>query len=183
MNIDCLKLKKPCYLRFDKNQMTNLQISMNKEMLLTNHLGGFCSTTIVGCNIRKYNGLVVVPIASMDNEKHVLLSSLDETVIQHGAEFNLGIHKFQGDNYSPKGHKYIVKFEWDRIPTVIYRVGGVILQKEMLFMSNEHRLLIRYTLLDAHSPTVLRLRPFMAFRSVREFTHRNGNCNTGYESV
>ena len=183
MNIDCLKLKKPCYLRFDKNQMTNLQISMNKEMLLTNHLGGFCSTTIVGCNIRKYNGLVVVPIASMDNEKHALLSSLDETVIQHGAEFNLGIHKFQGDNYSPKGHKYIVKFEWDRIPTVIYRVGGVILQKEMLFMSNEHRLLIRYTLLDAHSPTVLRLRPFMAFRSVREFTHRNGNCNTGYESV
>ena len=89
MNIDCLKLKKPCYLRFDKNQMTNLQISMNKEMLLTNHLGGFCSTTIVGCNIRKYNGLVVVPIASMDNEKHVLLSSLDETVIQHVG----------GDNY------------------------------------------------------------------------------------
>ena len=178
-----LKWRKQSYLTFDKNQMTNLQASMDKEMLLSNRAGGFCCTTLVGCNIRKYNGLLVVPVPSLDNENHVLLSSLDETVIQHGAEFNLGIHKFQGDNFSPKGHKYIVKFEWEKVPTLIYRVGGVILQKELVFLSNEYRLLVRYTLLDAHSPTTLRLRPFLAFRSVREFTHRNGACNTGYEEV
>ena len=156
---DYLKLiKRPCYLQFDKNQMTNLQISMTKEILLTNRLGGFCSTTVLGCNIRKYNGLLVVPVPGLDDESHVLLSSLDETVIQHGAEFNLGIHKFQGENYSPKGHKYIVKFEWDKVPVVIYRVGGVILQKEIVFMANDQRVMIRYTLLDAHSATTLRLR-------------------------
>ena len=181
---DYLKLiKRPCYLQFDKNQMTNLQISMTKEILLTNRLGGFCSTTVLGCNIRKYNGLLVVPVPGLDDESHVLLSSLDETVIQHGAEFNLGIHKFQGENYSPKGHKYIVKFEWDKVPVVIYRVGGVILQKEIVFMANDQRVMIRYTLLDAHSATTLRLRPFLAFRSVREFTRRNNNYNGGYEPV
>lgn len=48
-----------------------------------------------------------MPIPEIDDENHVLLSSLDETVIQHGAEFNLGLHKFEGNNWSPKGHKNI----------------------------------------------------------------------------
>jgi hypothetical protein len=59
----------------------------------------------------------------------VLLSSLDVTVVQHGAEFNLGLHKYQGNNFSPKGHKYIREFDCDKVPTTIYRVGGVLLKK------------------------------------------------------
>ncbi len=105
-----------CYLRFDKAQMTNLQESLYKEMLITNRSGAYCSTTLVGCNIRKYDGLLVIPVPELDDENHVLLSSLDETVIQHGAEFNLGLHKYQGENYSPKGHKYIISFEWEQVP-------------------------------------------------------------------
>ena len=128
-----------CYLSFDRNQMTNLQESLNKEILLTNSRGSYCCTTVVGCNIRKYNGLLVVPVPALDDENHVLLSGLDETVIQHGAEFNLGVHKYQGDNYSPKGHKYIVKMEWERVPAITYRVGGVILKKEILFCKHEDR--------------------------------------------
>ena len=98
------------YLGFDKIKMTNLQESLPREILCTNRSGAYCSTTIVGCNIRKYHGLLVLPIPEMDEENHVLLSSLDETIIQHGAEFNLGLHKYQGDNYSPKGNKYIRSF-------------------------------------------------------------------------
>ena len=166
------------YLSYDKIKMTNLQESLPRELLCTNRSGAYCCTSITGCNIRKYNGLLVVPLPEMDRENHVLLSSLDETVIQHGAEFNLGLHKYQGDNYSPKGNKYIRNFEWEHVPTTTYRVGGVILKKELLFRKSETRLMIRYTLLDAHSATTLRLRPFLAFRSVREFTHRNAQCNT-----
>lgn len=172
-----------CYLRFDKAQMTNLQDSLFKEMLITNRSGAYCSTTLVGCNIRKYDGLLVIPIPELDDENHVLLSSLDETVIQHGAEFNLGLHKYQGENYSPKGHKYIVSFEWEQIPTWTYRVGGVLLKKEIVFDRSIYRIYIRYTLLDAHSATTLRLRPFLAFRSVRQWTHENGTANRGYEEV
>ena len=172
-----------CYLRFDKVQMTNLQDSLYKEMLITNRAGSYCSTTLVGCNIRKYHGLLVLPIPELDDENHVLLSALDETVIQHGAEFNLELHKYQGENYSPKGHKYIVSFEWDKVPTTIYRIGGVVLKKEMAFHSQEHKLYIRYTLLDAHSATTLRLKPYLAFRSVRQWTHENSNANLGYETV
>ncbi|MGL5637295.1 MAG: amylo-alpha-1,6-glucosidase, partial [Bacteroidales bacterium] len=123
------------------------------------------------------------PVPAIDEENHVLLSSLDETVIQHGAEFNLGLHKYDGDHYSPNGHKYIREFSCDVIPKTIYRVGGVILSKEKIFISHENRILIKYTLLEAHSPTTLRLKPFLAFRSVRMLTHENDQINKEYLKV
>lgn len=161
------------YLRFEKALMTNLQDSLPKELLRTNRSGAYSCSTIVDCNTRKYHGLLVVPIPEIDDDNHVLLSSLDVTVVQHGAEFNLGLHKYQGNNFSPMGHKYIREFDCDKVPTTIYLVGGVLLKKEVVFQHYEDRILIRYTLVDAHSATTLRFRPFLAFRSVRQFTHEN----------
>ena len=161
------------YLRFEKALMTNLQDSLPKELLRTNRSGAYSCSTIVDCNTRKYHGLLVVPVLEIDDDNHVLLSSLDVTVVQHGAEFNLGLHKYQGNNFSPMGHKYIREFDCDKVPTTIYRVGGVLLKKEVVFQHYEDRILIRYTLVDAHSATTLRFRPFLAFRSVRQFTHEN----------
>ena len=163
--------------------LTNLEKSLDKEMLRTNKAGAYASTTIIDCNTRKYHGLLVVPVPNIDRDNHVLLSSCDETIMQHGAEFNLGIHKYAGDNYSPRGHKYIREFHIDSVATTIYRVGGVILQKERVFVSGENRILISYTLLEAHSPTTLRLRPFLAFRNVNELTQENNTINRDYQEV
>ena len=171
------------YLRFDKAQMTNLQEILPKEILRSNRSGAYSCTTLVDCNTRKYHGLLVVPVPELDDENHVLLSSLDATVIQHGAEFNLGLHKYNGDNFSPRGHKYIREFDSLQVPTTVYRVGGVILKREMMFQHFENRLIIRYTLVDAHSETTLRLQPFLAFRSVREFTHENSHLNRDIHPV
>ena len=109
------------YLKFDKTLMTNLEEALPREILRTNRSGAYHCTTIVDCNTRKYHGLLVIPVPGLDDENHVLLSSLDETVIQHGAEFNLGLHKYQGDNYSPRGHKYIREFECEKVPTMLTR--------------------------------------------------------------
>lgn len=171
------------YLRFDKTLMINLEESLPREILRTNKSGAYHCTTIVDCNTRKYHGLLVIPIPELDDENHVLLSSLDETVIQHGAEFNLGLHKYQQNNYSPKGHKYIREFDCEKVPFTTYRVGGVILTKEKVFVHHENRILIKYTLVDAHSATTLRLRPFLAFRSVREYTHENNSANREYINI
>ena len=171
------------YLRFEKALMTNLEESLPRELLRTNRSGAYSCSTVVDCNTRKYHGLLVVPVPGMDDDNHVLLSSLDATVIQHGAEFNLGLHKYQGNNFSPKGHKYIREFDCDKVPTTVYRVGGVVLKKEVVFQHYEDRILIRYTLVDAHSATVLRFRPFLAFRSVRQFTHENSVASREYHKV
>ena len=100
---------------------------------------------------------------------------------QHGAEFNLGIHRYEGNNFSPNGHKYIRQFDCEVISRTVYRVGGVILSKERLLVSFEPRVLIKYTLMEAHSPTLLRFKPFLAFRSVNELTCENANADSTFK--
>lgn len=171
------------YLKFNRDLMINLEYSLYRNVLRTNRKGAYQNTSISGCNTTKYQGLLVMPVPFLDDENHLILSSFDETVIQRGAEFNLGIHRYAGDNYSPKGHKYIREFNSDSIPKTIYRVGGVILSKEIMFSSKENRLMIKYTLLDAHSPTKIRFKPFLAFRKVSELTMENDQADKSYRIV
>jgi len=170
------------YLDFDKNELVNLEYSLNREILSTNRAGGYFSTTIVLCNTRKYHGLMVLPLEQFDGENHVLLSSVDETVVQRGKEFNLGIHRYPGI-YEPRGHKYIVDFTYEPTPKVTYRVGGVILEKELLFVHNEEQFMIRYSLVDAHSPTRLRVKPFLAFRNVHKLSKSNLYANKRFKEI
>lgn len=163
--------------------MTNLEETLPKELLRTNRSGAYACSSILDCNTRKYHGLLVLPIPEIDDDNHVLLSALDVSVVQHGAVFNLGVHKYRGNTYSPNGHKYIREFNCDKVPTTLYRVGGVLLRKEMVFQHFEDRILIRYTLEDAHSATTLRFKPFLAFRSVREYTHENTVASREYHEV
>lgn len=171
------------YLKFDKTQMINLEQSLPKEMLRTNRSGAYHCTTIVGCNTRKQHGLLVIPIPEMDDEAHVMLSSFDETVVQHGAEFNLGLHQYGENTFSPNGHKYIREFNCETMPSILYRVGGVIMKKEKVFISHQNRILIRYTLIDAHSDTVLKFRPFLAFRNANSLVMENPSINTEVKPV
>lgn len=171
------------YLKFDKNLLINLEQSLRLEVLRTNQSGAYHCTTIVGANTRKQHGLLVIPVPEIDYNSHVLLSSLDETVIQHGAPFNLGLHRYSGGVYSPNGHKYIREYDCERVPTHTFRVGGVILKREKIFITNENRILIRYTLVDAHSKTTLQFRPFLAFRNANDLCVENQVASRDYKEV
>lgn len=171
------------YLKFDKNLLINLEQSLPLEVLRTNQSGAYHCTTIVGANTRKQHGLLVIPVPEIDDNSHVLLSSLDETVIQHGAPFNLGLHRYSGGVYSPNGHKYIREYDCERVPTHTFRVGGVILKREKIFITNENRILIRYTLVDAHSKTTLQFRPFLAFRNANDLCVENQVASRDYKEV
>lgn len=171
------------YLNFDRNTLVNLEKSLTKEMLRTNRSGAYNSTTIVDCNTRKYHGQLVVPLPELGGDNYVLISSLDETIIQHGAEFNLGVHQYKGKHISPNGHKYIREFSCNVISETVYRVGGVIISKERLMIKNTPRIITKYTLLDAHSATTIRFKPFLAFRSVHTLSKANANASTNYDEV
>ena len=162
-------------LTFDKNELGNLEYSLQREVLSTDRRGGYMSTTIVCCNTRRYHGLMVAPIGRGD-QTCVLLSSLDETIVQHDQSFNLAIHRFRGV-YEPRGHKYITDFAYTPTPTITYRVGGVILRKELLWIHKRTQLMIRYTLLDSPADIRLRLRPFFAYREKEALTHANMEAN------
>jgi predicted glycogen debranching enzyme len=170
------------YISFKKEELINLEFALGRELIRTNRAGSYSSSTIIGCNTRKYHGLLICPLPELDGERHVLLSNFDETIIQHGASFNLGIHKYP-QIFEPRGHKYLRNFSADPIPTLIYRVGGVVLKKEQILVNEEARIIIRYTLEDAHSATTLRFKPFLAYRSVHNTTRENLYANTKYQQI
>ena len=133
------------YISFTKTQLINLEFALSHELIRSNRSGAYSSTTIASCNTRKYHGLLVVPQPWLDHNSHILLSSLDETIIQHDEEFNFGVRMYPNGTYNPKGHKYLREFTAEPIPRITYRVGGVVLSKELLFAENEPRILIRFT--------------------------------------
>lgn len=169
------------YIQFDKTQLINLEFSLAREIIQTNRSGSYTYSTIIGCNTRKYNGLLVVPQPNIDDELHILLSTMDVSVIEENEQFNLGIHCFKGGNYSPKGHKYIRNFSIDSVPKLTYRVGGTVLTKEMFFIDNEDIVLMCYTLEESTAATTLIFNPLLAFRNVHFLTHSNNIACTDFK--
>jgi predicted glycogen debranching enzyme len=171
------------YIKFDKSRVVNLEYSLSREILRTNRAGTYSSTTIVGCNTRKYHGLLVCPVDELGGDRFVLLSSLDVTVVNNDSSFNIGIRKYKGDYFSPKGHKYIEEFDTEVIPSMTYRVGGMKLKQERILVHHEEQFLIRYTILEAHEPMKLQIRPFLAFRSVHKLTSANMDAYTKVDFI
>lgn len=169
------------YIAFDKSQLINLEYSLSREILRTNRAGSFASTTIIGCNTRKYHGLLICPLEQFGGENHVLLSDLDETVIEKNKAFNLGIHKYEGDNYSPRGHKYVRDFEAETISRTTFRVGEVVLVKESLLVEHQQQILIQYHLQESEVPITLRLKPFLVFRNAHALSKANDYADTGFQ--
>ncbi len=171
------------YLQFDKNQLINLEYSLDKEILRSNRAGSYACLTIIGCNTRKYHGLLVCPLDQFGGEKHVLLSSLDETIIEKDKEFNLGVRKYEGDRFIPKGHKYVRDFETEGIARTTFRVGSIILIKESLLVEREQQILMKYQLVESQDPIRLRFKPFLAFRSIHTLSKSNLFANTKIRQV
>jgi predicted glycogen debranching enzyme len=169
------------YIKFDKSQVVNLEYSLSREVLRTNRAGSYTSTTIVDCNTRKYHGLLVCPVDELGGERFVLLSSLDVIFLNNEKSFNIGIRKYNGDYFSPKGHKYIEDFTSDT--SRIYRVGGVILKQERLLVHYEEQFLLKLTILEASEPMKIQVRPFLAFRNVHQLTHANLAADTRVDPV
>jgi predicted glycogen debranching enzyme len=171
------------YLKFNKQELINLEYSLSREILRSNWAGAYASYTLVGCNTRKYHGLLVCPLEKFNGEQHVLLSGLDLSVIYNSGEFNLGLHKYEGDIYNPKGHKYVQDFKADNTPQIYYRIGGVRIVQESFLVEYEQQILIRYTILEADMPIKLKFTPFLAYRNIHQLGKANLHVNTKISNV
>lgn len=171
------------YIEFDKTQLINLKFSLSRELLRTNRAGSYASSTIIFTNTRKYHGLLVAPQPLIDDKNHVLLSCVDETLIENDFEFHLSMRMYPGGHYDPKGHKYIREFRSTPNPCLVYRMGSIVFTKEYIFAQNEDRVLMRYTLDDASEKVTFRLKPFLAYRSVHDLTKANTDVDTKYKAI
>ncbi len=171
------------YIDFDKTQLINLKYSLHRELLRTNRAGSYANTTIITTNTRKYHGLLVVPQPNIDDDNHVLLSEIDETIISNNFEFHVGMRMYPNGIYEPKGHKYIREFVSDPNPKLIFRMGSIVFVKEYIFAANDNRVFIKYTLESALQEVTFRLKPFLAFRSVHTLSEANDYANRDYKEI
>ena len=170
------------FLKFNKSELVNLSYSLKREIILANKTGACCNTSIVTCNTRRYHGLLAVPVEQFGGYRHVLLSSLDESLTLRGKRFNLGIHCY-GEVYEPRGHKYIVDFDADPVPCVTYKIGEIVFRKKIVLSPDEDQLMIQYELVNAPAKVKLELKPFLAFRNIHGLTQENAVANTEFTPV
>ena len=171
------------YIEFSKEQLVNLSFSKSKEILRCSRTGSFASTTLAGLNTRKYHGLFIVPQENVDGERHLLVSSLNETIIIDNMEFHIGIQQYKNGIVNPKGNKYLQRFVAEPLPTYYFRVGKFNFTKEFLFLDDSDRLIIKYTIEEPFKSAMIRFQPFLAFRQIHRLTFENDTVDHSYQPI
>ncbi|MBP5521319.1 MAG: glycogen debranching enzyme family protein [Bacteroidales bacterium] len=170
------------FLKFNKNELVNLAYSLKREIICAGKTGAYSNTSIVGCNTRRYHGLLAVTLDRFGGDRYMLLSDLDVSLIVRGKQFNLGIHCY-GDIYEPRGHKYVVDFAEDPVPNITYKVGDVLFRKSLILVPDKDQVLIKLELLSSPVPATVLLKPYLAFRNTNDLTSQNNEANTSYQEV
>ena len=158
-------------LRKDKTTIFNYQKATQHEWLETNGLGGWASSSIIGCNTRRYHGLLVAAIVP-PAERMSLVSKLDETIIVNNQQFELGVNNYGGVIH-PHGNEHQTSFTKDLFPRFIYEVAGIKMQKTIAMVHGQNKTLVVYDVLRAEEPFVLELLPLFSVRGYHGLMRAN----------
>ena len=149
-------------LKKDKTSLRDFKEAIRHEWLETNGLGGWASSSIIGCNTRRYHGLLVAALPT-HIERLALVSKLEETIIINNEQFELGVNNYGGVIH-PDGNQHQVFFTKDLFPQFVYHVGGVVLKKTIAMVHGENTTVVMYSVLDAQEPFTLELLPLLSVR-------------------
>ena len=127
-------------MKISKKQI-ELKDSLNKEWILANGTGGFCSTTIVGANTRRYHGLLIAPLLPPAG-RHLIISKLDESIIVNGEEHVLFTNICE--NYISEGYKYLESFEKEFLPVYTYKVNDIKVVKTISMVYGKNTVVVQY---------------------------------------
>lgn len=149
-------------LKKDRVILQNFSEAIQNEWLETNGLGGWSSSSIIGCNTRRYHGLLVAA-TKPPTERTVLLSKLDETIIINNERFELGVNDY-GGVISPTGNQFLKTFSKELFPQWEYEVNGIRLKKTIAMIHGENTVVIIYHVLKAKKIFNMELLPLVAGR-------------------
>ena len=139
----------------------DLENGLKKEWLITNGIGGFASSTIIGANTRKYHGLLVAPLTP-PARRYLILSKVDES-IQIGEE-KYDLYTNVGEHHISQGYKYQEVFEKDYFPTFTYKIGDVEIYKTVCLVRNHNVVVVKYKISNSNQKAKLTLAPIVNFR-------------------
>lgn len=146
---------------FGKSSWRTYEQGIQKEWLLTNGIGGFASSTIIGANTRRYHGLLVASLKAPVS-RHLILSKIDESISFDGETHNLFTYEVPG--LVMKGFHYLERFSKEPLPLYVYRVKDVFIEKKICMVYGENTSVVVYKIKNGASKAVLRLTPLVNFR-------------------
>ncbi len=146
------------------------------EWLLTNGCGAFASSSVVGCNRRRYHGLLCAatkpPLGRM-----MTLNRIGELLYVDGRldEFHeLSISQFRSA-FHPRGDHFLRRFELDRVARWEYLVAGVRVTKELQIVWRENKIGVRYTVQPEGDRQIeFHLLPFVSMRDFHSLRRAPG---------
>src|SRR5215472_6694597 len=164
-------------IRFGKDVCRDLDSALRREWLETNGIGGFASSTINGCNTRRYHGLLVAATKPPVG-RFVLLSKLEEILAVNGRTYQLSTNRYPGVVH-PQGFQFLTQFRLDPFPIFTFSVDGVAIEKKFFMAHGQNTIVVKYQLTNVPNSAhvQLELRPLIAFRDYHNLTHENGAIN------
>lgn len=156
-----------------ENEKITLEKGLQREWIITNGIGGYASSTIVGVNTRKYHGLLVAPF-NAPGCRNLILSKIDESIKIDDKEYNLYSNICK--DYISDGYKNIISFEKEYMPIFTYRVEDVIVKKFICMEYGKNTTVVYYYIKNQNSNTKLTFAPIVNcrdFHSVNNKEHTN----------
>lgn len=145
----------------------DLKECLNKEWIITNGIGGFCSSTVIGANTRRYHGLLVASLTP-PAQRHLLLSKIDEAINVNGKNYNLFTNVCE--NYVSDGYKNLDSFEKEILPQYIYKVEDIKIVKTISMVYGKNTVVIQYKVKNGKNKAKLTLAPIVNFRDFHSMT-------------
>ena len=153
-------------MKINKSKI-ELSDCLNKEWVLSNGIGGFCSTTVVGANTRRYHGLLVASLMP-PAQRHLILSKVDESIVIDDEEY--GLYTNVCRNYISEGYKYLESFEKDILPEYIFKVKDVKINKKISMVYGRNMVVIQYKIKNGNHNSILKLAPIINFRDFHQMS-------------
>lgn len=160
-------------LTISRSVLADPDAAFSHEWLVTNGIGGYASSTVLGANTRRYHGLLVASF-SPPLERQVVLSKVDEELLVGGQLFQLGTNEYHDGTIHPKGYLFLKSFRLDLgIPEFEYSAAGVTLIKRVWMEYGNDTVHLLYRL-SGDRDVELRIRPFCVFRGYHHPGQRKG---------
>ena len=147
-------------MRFTKEDLS-LENGLTKEWIITNGLGGFSSSTILGANTRKYHGLLLAPLTP-PARRFLILSKLDEALEIEGKKYDL--YTNITPDYISHGYQYQTEFRKEYIPVFTYQVEDVTITKMICMEYGKNTVGVYYKIKNGKNTAKLTLAPVVNFR-------------------
>ena len=129
-------------MKYLKKELS-LKECLEKEWIITNGIGGYASSTIIGANTRKYHGLLIAALTP-PARRYLILSKLDESIEINGTKHVLYTNVCK--NYISEGFKNKISFEKDTDVKFEYQVKDINIKKEICLLYGENTVCVKYTI-------------------------------------